>query len=115
MKTTMNRPRPADASLVLRRGFFDAVLAETDGADASPSHTSTIIDRQEQLLAMSGKAFEAALGRHEKRQLGRAAKACIDLGRACGMLRTRRWEFVHLIRYAPEETTKENLLLVGLP
>ena len=70
---------------------------------------------------MSGEAFEASLGRREKRQLGRAAKALLDLGRACGLLHAVSatgaplWERVELIRYAPQSTTKENLLLIALP
>jgi hypothetical protein len=70
-----------------------------------------ILQRQHELLAMSGKELEIQLTRREKRQLGRACKECIDVARCCGIL-LQGYSSCHMFRYTNQST--EDLLLVAL-
>ena len=70
-----------------------------------------ILQRQHELLAMSGKELEIQLTRREKRQLGRACKECIDVARSCGIL-LQGYSSCHMFRYTNQST--EDLLLVAL-
>ena len=68
-----------------------------------------VLDRQIQLLSMSGTDFELNLTRREKRKIGRACKECIDVGRVCGILNYGYSE-CHMFRYT--ENSTEDLLMV---
>ena len=73
--------------------------------------TMLILERQQMLLAMSGKELESELTRREKRQLGRCCKECIDVARACGVLENGYSQVV-MFRYTQHST--ENLLMVSI-
>ena len=81
------------------------------GEEEGKEEKTFILQRQHELLAMSGKELELQLTRREKRQLGRACKECIDVARSCGIL-LQGYSSCHMFRYTNQST--EDLLLVAL-